>query len=125
MGQGGGREGELLRKKRRKFLAKISYFLTLQFFKKKILGNVEKLQFFGVREGVKGFFSPNPSIGWSENGLRKGDLLEGKSAYGYPPPPPPLPTYALDKTESRERESEKGAKLLSTGFLLLRLLLHS
>ena len=50
------------------------------------------MQFFGVKEGVKWKFFPNPSIEWSENGLREeGDLLEGKSAYGYPPLPPPCP----------------------------------
>ena len=58
-------------------------------------GNVEKLKFFGFREGVKGKIFQNPSIGWSENGLREGALLEGKSAYGYPPlPPPPCPRMA-------------------------------
>ncbi len=61
-------------------------------------GYVEKLKFFGVREGVKGNFFQNPSIGWSENGLREGDLLEGKSAYGYPPlSPPPCPRMMSPK----------------------------
>ncbi len=37
------------------------------------------------------FFSNIP-IGWSENNLREEDLLEEKSAYGYPPPSlPPCP----------------------------------
>ncbi len=32
----------------------------------------------------------NPHIGWSENALKEVALLEGKSAYGYPPLSPPL-----------------------------------
>ncbi len=45
------------------------------------------------------FFS-NPPIGWSENGLREGDLLEEKSAYGYPPSPPPLTTYDITGSQT-------------------------
>ncbi len=51
---------------------------------------LKNCNFFVVREGVKRIFFSNSPIGWSENGLREGDLLEGKSAYGYTP----LDTYA-------------------------------
>ncbi len=58
--------------------------------RKVFVENMKTSQFLWVREGVKSKkFSISP-IGWSENGLREGDLLEGKSAYGHPPPPPPL-----------------------------------
>ena len=50
------------------------------------------------------FFS-NPHIGRSENALKEVALLEGKSAYGYPPSPSPLPTYAL-LPRLRERGGE-------------------
>ena len=37
--------------------------------------------FWCLGGGKMDLFS-NPPIGWSENGLREGDLLEGKLAYG-------------------------------------------
>ncbi len=43
------------------------------------------MQFLGVREVINWNFFSDPPIGWSGNGLTEGDLLEGKSAYGYPP----------------------------------------
>ena len=36
-----------------RFWAKMSYFFNVARFFKKISGNVEKLHYYGVREGVK------------------------------------------------------------------------
>ncbi len=55
---------------------------------------------FLCQGGGKGKFFSNPPIGCSENGFREGDLLEGKSAYGYPPlPPPPCPRMTVSQAQ--------------------------
>ncbi len=103
--EGVGR-GNFRKKKYRKlkFWAKISCFLSKQNFSQKDLENVEKMQFFGVREGVKRIFFSISLIGWSENGPREGHLLEGKSAYGYPPlpSPPSCPRMTVGLTGQRD-----------------------
>ena len=56
MEQGEGREGKLFLKKDRKIKCCAifsNFFNVTRMFSKKILGNVKKLQFFCVREGVK------------------------------------------------------------------------
>ena len=56
MRQGGGREGELSKKNNKNvnFGQKLAnFFKVAKKSFKKFLGNVKKLQFFGVREGVK------------------------------------------------------------------------
>ena len=94
MGQQGGRTFEKNDRKF-KFWAKSSYFFNVTRIFLNIFQKMLKIAIFWCQGGGKMNFFSNPHIGWSENGLREGDLLEGKSAYGYPLP---LPTYGHSPT---------------------------
>ncbi len=50
------------------------------------VANMKNTQILWVRDGVKSKIFSNPTIGWAENGLSEGDLLEGDLAYRCPPP---------------------------------------
>ncbi len=93
--QGGDRKGELLKNCQKTMLLckKIMTFFASQLTREKNPWKFfQKPLFFPVREGVYSKIFSNPSIGWYENGFWEGNLLRGKSAYGYPP----LPMYVCD-----------------------------